>query len=50
METMGLVIGQQCKIFADLYNENRLERAERRSSEDVFKEEEGILYGPEIAD
>nr|XP_012218899.1 PREDICTED: uncharacterized protein LOC105670133 [Linepithema humile] len=66
METMGIVIGQQCKIFVDSYNEKRLLRAEHRSSErprearaarkmkgtiqQDLEEEEGIAYGPGMAD
>lgn len=64
---MGIVIGQQCKVFADSQNKKRLQRAELRTLESTkeartarkmtkiakqkfFEEEEGILYGPGIAD
>jgi len=33
METMGIVIGQQCKVFTDSYNEKRLLSAEHHSLE-----------------
>ncbi|EZA50492.1 hypothetical protein X777_10685 [Ooceraea biroi] len=67
MTTIGIVIGEQARIFANAKNEHRLERSSRRSLEatkeartarrseqmhlnDFFEEEEGILYGPGVAD
>ena len=67
MTTIGIVIGQQAKIYAEARDERRLERSSRRSLEatkeartarrseqmhlnDFFEEEEGIFYGPGIAD
>ncbi|KZC07937.1 hypothetical protein WN55_10083 [Dufourea novaeangliae] len=67
MQELDLVIGQQCKMFANVYDEQRLKRQERRSFSttreariarkkknatllEEFEEEEGLMYGPGIAD
>lgn len=67
MQLLDIVIGQQCKNFADTVDAERITRENRRASlsskeartarrseslrqNEFFEEEEGLLYGPGIAD
>lgn len=67
MTELQLIIGQQCKTYADCYNAKRVERQDRRAlcrtkearthkklekfkKKEYFEVEEGLLYGPGIAD
>jgi hypothetical protein len=66
METMGIIIGQQSKTFAEYHNDKRLLNAHRRSLESTkeartarrmektvlqdFFDEEGLMYGAGIAE
>ena len=67
MNDLELLIGLECKNFADTYDRNRIKRGGRRSRSaskeartarkeekaaklDAFLKEEGLLYGPGIAD
>ena len=64
MSSLDIIIGQECKIFADQYDAHRIQRQDCRSTKETrsarqekkaalqefYEETEGLLYEPGIAD